>query len=236
MSGNIAKLHENEEFDPETMLLVFTHIPKSGGTSFHAALKTLTDGKYCHLIPGQNDPDDIDALWGVGGHFDFESPAVNKSRKKRVYVSLLRHPIDRYLSFYKHVITRPDHHIAVANPEVLEMSPLEFAKTLLAVKNREIANLQCRMIAGGGAASSGDAIETIERHFSFCAPLTSQQQIVDQIANWFHSETVPVQRLNVAKAGVQVQFDDQLVGFLSQINAEDVKLFEFVERSSDPVG
>ena len=58
---------------------------------------------------------------------------------------------------------------------------------------------------------------------------------MDQIANWFSSETVPVQRLNVAKAGVDIQFDDELVDFISQTNAEDIKLFEHVERHAMPV-
>lgn len=235
MTGKIIKLRANDRFDPDTMLLVFTHIPKAGGTSFHAALKILTNDNYCHLVPGQNNPEDIDQLWGIGGHFDHESPSVTGSKKDRVYVSLLRHPIDRFLSFYRHVIARPGHHIAVENEAVLKMGPLDFAKTLTKMKNREISNLQCRMLTGDGTKLADKAIESVENHYSYCAPLASQQQIVDHIAVWFGSENVPVQRLNAAKAGIDVAINDALVEHIGLINSEDMKLFQYVEQRAQPV-
>lgn len=234
MPGKPIKLGQGSQFDPDAMLLVFTHIPKSGGTSFHAALNALSGKNYCHLVPGQNDPENIDALWGIGGHFDFESPSVVNSEKDRVYVSLLRHPVERFVSFYKHVMARPFHHVAQANPDVLEMEPLEFAKTLKAAGNREVANLQCRMLCGKGEISAERAIEHVKDFYTYCAPLSDQQQTVNRIAGLCGVHSIAVQRLNVAKR-VEVELDQEMVEYVSHINADDMKLFEYVEQQAEPV-
>ena len=228
MTGKVIKLGNGQPFDKEKMLLVFTHIPKSGGTSFHAGLKEVLAGEYLHLVPGQNNPEVIDALCGIGGHFNFESPAVSHSTKDRVYTTLLRHPVDRFVSFYKHVLARPYHHLPQKNPKLLKMEPLEFAETLVDMGNPEIGNLQCRMICGGPNFSAEQAIERISKDYSFCMDLSMQQSALDQIADAFQAKRVEMKRLNVASKEHQHTLSKELVTFIHEVNAEDMSLYHAI--------
>jgi hypothetical protein len=244
MTGKPVKILPGEQIDPDRHLVVFTHIPKSGGTSFHAALSTILNENYLHLIPGQNNPEDIDALRGIGGHFSYESPSVTHSTKDRVYVTLLRHPVNRFISYYKHIQQRPNHHIPVRAPELIGMPLLDFAKRLHEMKIAEMYNLQCRMVCGAPSGAPGcdahspidgvpvhsgaRAIEIVERDYSLCMLLSQQQEAIDTMAAMAGSGTVPAKRLNVAKSAEPVAPDPELVKFLRVCNAEDFILYDHI--------
>jgi|TARA_R110000764_G_scaffold91074_1_gene173726 hypothetical protein len=227
MSGSPIKLSSPDQFDPKTMQLVFVHIPKSGGTSFHAALEDMSGGGYLHLVPGQNDPEDINTLWGIGGHFNYESALVQSTKKDRVYVTLLRDPVERFVSFFHHVQARPYHHLAQADPELLEMGPGDFARRLAAIGNREVSNLQCKMVTGRGGITGIKAANHARAQFTICAPLTKQPQIVAWLARAAGAEEAPeVQRLNTSKAKAPVALSDADRAFVEGLNADDMVLFE----------
>ena len=227
MTGKPIKLARNDRFDADTMLLVFIHVPKSGGTSFHAGLTTIGRGGYLLLEPGSNNPPDIDLLWGAGGHIGFEHGLVARSRKDRVYVTLVRDPLDRFVSFYKHVQQGP-HHLRRMNRALVGMEPLLFAKALVDIGDTEISNLQCRMISGRDGATAETTLEIIERHYSICVPISRQQEALDAIAGMAGHPPIETQRLNTSSQEIPVEITPELVAFIEEVNSEDRKLFDAV--------
>ncbi len=232
MAGKPIKISTVDKIDHKKQLIVFTHIPKSGGTSFHAALNAILNLNYLHLIPGHNNPPDIDALSGIGGHFNFESPSINHSEKDRIYTTLVRHPVDRLVSFYKHVIARPGHHLPVQNPDLLEMDALSFFKALSDLGNNEVDNLQCRLLCEHGPYTAQKAIQNIEDFYAVCLPLSAQQKAINTIAKMCNRNSLKVQKLNTSTPKLNVEITPELIRYIENTNSEDMTLYEHVQKQS----
>ena len=156
---------------------------------------------------------------------------MQDTEKNRVYVTLLRNPIDRFVSFYHHVQARPYHHLSKAHPELLEMAPLDFARKLVSIGNREISNLQCKMITGRGGVPGVKAVNHARAQFTICAPLTKQDRIIAWLARAAGVEAPATQRLNTSKAQKPVELDAVTRAYIEGLNADDMVLFR---RASAP--
>lgn len=137
------------------MKLIFQHIPKAGGTTFHAILEKvyqkgvihdievkagkLTVNEFTELSAHQRNQ--IDLLKGhmpYGLHNYF-------SRDKVKYITLFRHPVKRIISHYFYVLRTPVHYLY---KEVVgkKMTLQEYALSDL---TNELDNGQVRLLVEG---------------------------------------------------------------------------------------
>lgn len=146
---------------------MFIHIPKCGGTSFHRALGRLFDGQYLHLSPLKAkwpESIDFDGLRGGGGHQPFGHSPLEVTDRPIRYISVMRDPLDRFISFYRHVQTDGGHYLRQGYEGFSDVRPLPFAHRLLEVDILESRNTQCAFLSEGGATTCKAALSNIDTH------------------------------------------------------------------------
>lgn len=163
-------------------VILFLHIPKTGGTTLHNILLRNYSASQQKLILGPQDLDDFqnstleerDRFSLIRGHFVF---GIHKLiSRDYTYITFLRDPKERLLSQYRYIITNPRHprHKVFKDGNI---SLEQFLQDGL-VKNAD--NAQVRSISGNrdlpfrsiGETHFNQAKENLERDFLLYAPLT----------------------------------------------------------------
>ncbi len=213
-------------FRPGRHTLIFVHVPKCGGTSLHRTLEAIPGFNYRHLRGRPEDLAGLDALDGVGGHQNFSATPLHKARDGLVYITVLREPRARILSFHRHVTTQAHHHLHREFPRLAEMSPLAFVETLAAAGNPEIGNLMTRMLTGRGDIGAAEAIAHVEANFAVVGLLEAPASYLAPLARLFPGATMNANRLNVGPPHAMPDGDgaafDRLIG---ETNAKDLALY-----------
>lgn len=176
----------SDRFDPQTQVFDFTHIPKCGGTTVHDFLEKLMDGRYVHCFPGSGWESKMLDMWGAGGHQLRDQSPISRKPKEIVRLIIMREPLQRFMSFYKHILDHPDHYLSV-RPEVKGASPLKFAQYCEAVKVTEFSNLQARFVAGprGDMHDLPFLLNIMENDFDFAAPLHMLSTLRPMLSEFF---------------------------------------------------
>lgn len=217
---------KNGPFRPGHHTLIFVHVPKCGGTSLHHTLETIPGFNYRHLRGRPEDLDGLDALDGVGGHQNFSATPLHKTRDGLVYITVLREPRARILSFYKHVTTQSHHHLHRDFPGLAELDPVAFVETLATAGNTEISNLMTRMVTGRGDAGAAEAIAHVAANFSVVGVLEAPSSYLAPLARLFPGATVCANRLNVGPPGAMPGSDSPALDrLIEETNAEDLALY-----------
>lgn len=143
----------NRQLAKQTIMrLLFLHIPKAGGTTFHAVLENLHPNKngICSITPRFSIQDfinlpkakreEIDLL---KGHFEFGMHQYFEGGDFQ-YITLFRKPVERVISHYYYVLRTPQHYLyhKVAKTN---MSLLDYATSDLTT---ELDNGQLRLLTG----------------------------------------------------------------------------------------
>lgn len=115
--------------------LIFTHIPKCGGASLHQTLRDIFGDAYQQFPERRGEAKPLPSLRAAGGHQTFSTNPLHERRTNLVYITVLRDPVDRFVSFYRHVISHPEHHLHTQHPKIKELPPLDFAKRLIDAGN-----------------------------------------------------------------------------------------------------
>lgn len=195
-------------------LFLFIHIEKAAGTTFHNVLKNSI-GEYYILKPypkhGANlYPDQLKEIIrlapfvrGVGGHrikpyLNYEK-TINREIK---YMTILRNPIERYLSHYNHHISR-----GIGNYSLEEF-----------MKKDYFHNFQTKKIAG--TASSEEAIKQIKEFF--------YAGIVSDLSQISTSYRLNKGNYIVDKNTMK---EEQLQK-IYELNYEDIKLYDYVKEKN----
>jgi len=197
-SEKVVKLC-GQPFEPHHTL-VFVHIPKCGGTSMHRTLETIFGTRYRHLRGRPEDLEGLENVRAIGGHQNFGSTPVHRARTGLVYMTVIRPPAERVLSFHRHVLDHPNHHIRVQMPGIEKASPAEFIEALVAARNDEITNLQTKMLTGRRNLTPQDAIGHVEANFTIVGLLGDENSYVEPLRTLFPRADVRANTLNVSRA------------------------------------
>jgi hypothetical protein len=225
--------------------LIFLHVPKAGGSTLHAVLdryyrpgevyhvgggRTLETMQGFEAIPRER-RESVTLLRGhvrYGVHELFSGPSR--------YVTFLRDPVERIVSFYKYARRSPTNHIH----SQIRSRNMSLADVMAAGLTTELNNGQVRRLAGydrfNDVYGFGDcppelldiALANIDRHFSlvgFIEKFDESLLLLASILGW----RIPpyYARKNVSRGSSDADgIDERTLDVVRQDNLLDLRLYE----------
>lgn len=214
--------------------LIFLHLPKNAGASMNSILKkkyiqneifevrfnadrtgNLTEFKE---MP-QNKRDNIKYL---SGHFDFGLHEYFSNSSK--YVSMMRHPVERTISFYNYIKRKKSHRLldVVKNRSLIEC--------VTEVKDFDVVNGQARKLSATDDQNLmlKKALNNIDNHFAFMGVQEHFEESMLLLSHKMGSKIGYLSHLNRADRSHEI--DNELIREIEKLNQVDLELYEIMRN------
>lgn len=222
------------------MRLLFLHIPKAGGTTFHAILENLHPNKagICSITPSFSIQDFInlpkakkEEIDLFKGHFEFGMHKYFEGDQFQ-YITLFRKPVERVISHYYYVLRTPQHYLYQKVAKT-NMSLHDYAMSDLST---ELDNGQLRLLTGSEDASIACTPELLEqarrnlqKHFVSFGIVEQFDQSLILFKHKMGWEDFPVyKRLNVTKKKPK-EIAPEVRQAIEQRNRFDMELYAWAK-------
>lgn len=221
----------------ESDLLVHVHVPRAGGTSLRLFLNEAL-GKDRVLPSGHAGVEGgtaqelekircISGTAGYGVHRDFS--------RNPAYITVLRHPIDRFVSSYAAFLADPGsrHHAAASRYDING-----FVRHVIdgddAGLRQEFDNLQCRLVCG--ESNHVQAARLIDSEYYLAAPLTEIDDMAHMLLSSLGQRRRALSRTqafepSAAIAKDRLRLSEASVDALMVFQKEDVLLYSHVQKA-----
>lgn len=220
--------------------LIFMHIPKNGGTTLDSILDRIYPAENIFNIQPisshqlndlafMNLPkSEMEKIHLLKGHISFgiHDYMIRESK----YITLLRNPEERIISFYYFVLEQPNHRLydQVKNGK---MSLYDFATK---IDQHDVNNAQIRAISGIDDQEDKmlkKAIENIERHFSFVGLVEKFNESLVLLQDIYQFPTPYYLFLNKTSKRVSInEIDEKTRKAIQDLNKGDMKLYSIIEE------
>jgi hypothetical protein len=213
------------KFNFEEQFLIFTHIPKCGGTSFNTWITNALNEKYLHVYKESFEDKDISNYVASGGHFNYGLNPFFNHDKNIVHISIMRHPFNRFISFYNYV-KRDKNHYLYNYINHYKLTYLEFAKYLYHINNYEISNLQTKMLSFNcDKILWEDAFENIKKNYFLVGCIENIYNFYYKLSDFLNVDINLIPMCNVSYKENEYEYSDELKEFIYLTNIEDYKLY-----------
>ena len=169
----------------------------------------------------------------VTGHMNFGAHRLLP--RPACYLTFVRHPVDRIVSHYYHVLRNPQHYLH----EKVSGGKMDLAAYAASGLSIELENDQTRMIAGPGAYASDQemlntAFHNIENHFS-CVGITERFAESLVLMAHLHGWSTPYYRdANIGgNRPRSLELSPDAIAAIEHQNQCDLELYRFAERRLD---
>lgn len=220
--------------------LIFLHVPKTGGTTFRSILDQNYQPSETLIFNGDSHPEELERFTKlpesdraqyrlIKGHLGFGLHRFVPGNS--TYVTFLREPVARALSFYYYARSHPDHYLF----PLLNGNRVDLKALLSRGTEVELFNYQTRMISGAGNSQmllSRDALETakenLSKYFHFVG-LTEEFDaglfLLRRSLGW----RLPfyIKKNITLKKPRADEIDVQTLALLREANSFDLELYEF---------
>lgn len=218
--------------------LIFLHIPKTAGTSLRSVIAQAYPGEECLLLYSQFEPEVFAAIQHalpkakvLYGHVCFGVHQTLGIAGR--YVTFLRDPIERVISFYSH---------NAREPGMTWYANIQNGLSLQEMVERELTietnNHITRILAGYAPSQMLDdeavlaqAIANLERHFCFVGLSEHLEVGVQTLKTAFEWQMDEIPRLNINPHPVTI--DAATFATLEKYNRLDVLLYNYVKQHFD---
>ncbi len=220
--------------------LIFLHIPKNGGTTFNTILDKnypsngifnihpigngiLNDQEFINLPNSERE--NIHLLKGHM-NFGFHNHLIGESD----YITFLRRPEERIISYYYFVLNLPNHplHKSVKNQK---MSLADFA---VKINQTDVNNAQIRLISGVNDKEEimlEKALDNIEKHFSFIGLVERFDQSLILFKKKHGLKTPYYRSLNTTSKRIGfTELDKETSDIILELNNGDNLLYKTIEK------
>lgn len=215
------------KFNRKNDFLIFVHIPKCGGTTLHSILEKALGDFYLHLSPNNKKDIDDASLRGVGGHQAYGATKYHKIKDRNIrYITILRDPVKRAISFYKHVKRHTEHHLHDLGFNT--KYPLDFFKTLYDQGNIEISNFQTRMLSKNHKVKNLSSVRTfknLKENFSLVGKMENYDSFLEELSYFLDYDITNVRKENTAPELQECEVGNPALKFIKSINKLDIDLY-----------
>ena len=214
--------------------IVFTHIPKTAGTTLNAVLEGAFPER-CLFHLQRLDPQDLRAraadptLYAYGGHVDYQrmSAAFTASGRGAHYITVLRDPIDRILSAYSYAKATAE---ARRWHELASRHDINAFIAIMADQHRQfLVSKQCRFVGAVERADADQALLSLKENYSVVgtqADLEGFLKRLEQQCGLQLPRSAP--RNRSAKPVTRADLDKKSLRILDRTTREDRRLFDMV--------
>ncbi|BDI30396.1 hypothetical protein CCAX7_24470 [Capsulimonas corticalis] len=231
---------DNKENKDNDDCLIFLHIPKAAGTTFAQILQQRYPGGSLEWLGSEGAMSADEAfealsstrkaeVGAVMGHINFGGHRLLP--KPARYVTFMRHPVDRIVSHYYHVLRNPQHYLH----DEVRSKKMDLAAYAASDLSLELENDQTRMIAGNGVyESDAEMLETayrnIDQHFA-CIGVTERFAesvlLISHLRGW----SIPYyQDVNIgANKPRNSAVSDEVIAIIEGRNHCDMELYRYAQ-------
>ena len=227
--------------------VIFLHIPKTGGTTLHHILERYYSKEQICSFKDPDRHNDIEnfkrlskakreAYRLIQGHLSFGFHRHLPGRS--TYITFLREPMARALSFYYYAESHPDHYLY----PLLTDGQVEL-KTLLrhqTATTHELFNLQTSMIAGdewadplrpADHAALERAKQNLRSYFRLVGLTEEFDASLQMLSQTFGWKIKAYTKKNVTRRKPQIKtLDTETRALLREANALDTELYQFARE------
>ena len=224
--------HQPAEADGQETLF-FVHIPKCAGSSFRQVLKRWFGRASVFL--DTHDPGELERAVkrlgrpprAIAGHIPFGLHAG--VLKRPCYVSLVRHPLDRFVSGYGHARRTPDSPMHEAALRLDLEAFYDFTLQDPRAHGRTVA-IQCHFLSR--TRSFDEARQVIDRSYALLAPIERYESFVEACAERFGRDPTPPPPRNVSpEMSLGEEVRARLKGRIEADHIEDLRLYRYVSQT-----
>ena len=227
----------------ENETLIFLHIPKVGGMTLSKILERhYSPTQTLNFDAGDNQQERFEAVPAsqrararlIKGHFFFGLHRFIAGPS--VYITFLRKPVERVLSFYHYARSDPDHYLH----DLLMTEGLDLKRSVNEDLNLELCNEQTRMLAGDEwedprrpvtRATLERAQANLRTYFRVVGLTEEFDASVTLLHQSFGWRLVPYAKENVTKDKPEnTSIDPEIRRFIEESNTLDLELYEFARE------
>lgn len=232
--------------------IIFTHVPRSGGTTLVSVMSSRYPKKEQFLFYVREKSGNTDEALAafssmpagqrkemklLQGHTSF---GIHEGYSNYTYVTLLRDPVERVISYYYYILKLPGHYlhnILIANKMKLE----DFIGSGLSA---ELDNIQTRQISGirtkGIEKCSREMLEiarhNLLNHYSIFGITERFDETLLWMKQYFGWRYPFYARLNtIVNKPARHQITPRALELIQQTNALDIELYDFAAKEFDRI-
>lgn len=217
--------------------IVHIHVPRTGGTSLRLLLNQAFGTNRCLMnyqgeIEGLT-PRDLAGLRCISGHIPY---GVHRHLAGPAsYITVLRHPIDRYVSTYAEFLGNPkSRHHALASAHDINSFLREALNSGQPALRQQMHNLQCRLVCGDG--SFAHAKDFIDERYFLAAPYPELNAMADLLAHALKVTPATVPHVHDSEAlraahPDRFRLNEESIELLLDSEAEDLLLYSHVQKT-----
>lgn len=223
--------------------IFFLHIPKTAGRTLNNYLSQIYDEDSRFISRGLVDlvrftvrkKEDVKDIKLVSGHFPFgyHKPLFTDY----TYITLLREPVNRIISFYYYTKRSPQEKDYL----FINDNNVDIEEYILSRRTKENDNGMVRKISGEGTRTAygkctGDmlkkAILNIETHFSVVGLQERFDDTIKLLQRFFNWPNIPYESQNITENRLdKLSLSRKTINIIKEHNALDMELYEYARKS-----